>query len=307
MRALVLPGLSALALVCLVAATRQPPPPPPPLLLGVYQTNPTARPETALQLHPFFVAWAQPDLSQQIRHHLQLARQLRRVPLITVEPFPNAEISQHPLLQAVEAGAYDRQLQQLLAPLKAYGGPVLFRFGHEMDLAGQYPWGWSDPSQFKRLYRYVHGYSQRQDARNLIWVWSPAGEPNAAQFWPGSSRVDVIGTSIYSSRAWSPTAQAASFASLMQERRSRLGQFRKPWLISEMGISGNPQEQHQWLSQLQQQLSRFPEVRGLVYFNAPQPASMPLKTGPEDWRLAETTLHHFLQLLRPNSTPAVAS
>jgi beta-mannanase len=247
MRALVLPGLSALALVCLVAATRQPSPSPPPLLLGVYQTNPTARPETALQLHPFFVAWAQPDLSQQIRHHLQLARQLRRVPLITVEPFPNAEISQHPLLQAVEAGAY------------------------------------------------------------LIWVWSPAGEPNAAQFWPGSSRVDVIGTSIYSSRAWSPTAQAASFAALMQERRSRLGQFRKPWLISEMGISGNPQEQHQWLSQLQQQLSQFPEVRGLVYFNAPQPASMPLKTGPEDWRLAETTLHHFLQLLRPNSTPAVAS
>jgi len=117
----------------------------------------------------------------------------------------------------------------------------------------------------------------------------------------------VIGTSIYSSRAWSTTEQPASFAALMQERRSRLGQFRKPWLITEMGISGNPQEQHRWLSELQQQLSQFPEVRGLVYFNAPQPAWMPLKTGPEDWRLAETTLHHFLKLLRPAGDPAVAS
>lgn len=268
-------------------------------LVGLYESV-----ATTLQNHPFgvevlFLDWNDPTAVPQLQAFLNKAANQQRLPLLTLEPFPNraAGRSSADLLGDVLAGRHDQAIATISQTLAAHPGPVLLRFGHEMDIEKQYPWSYRDPDRYIQLYRTVFDKVAAQRPSNLRWVWSPAGRPNADRYWPGDRYVNVVGISIYSSRAWMPDRSLESFPQQLEQKRWLQRRFGGPLLVAEAGVSGTASEQQQWIQEALKSLERFPEVCGLVYFQAPQPPWMPLATGPENWQLKAEPLRWFLDQL----------
>lgn len=283
-------------LVVLSHRTTQPAAPP---LVGLYEYQTSSAQGAPFDLEATFLDWNDPELLPQLRRFLQLAASRRRIPLLTLEPFPNrlAGRSNHHLLADVLAGRHDPALAGIARILAAHPGPVLLRFAHEMDKEGQYPWAYREPNRYIRLYHYVFGRISAQRPTNVRWVWSPAGTPRADRFWPGDAYVDLIGLSIYASRAWHPDRALESFTQQVDQKRWIAQRYGRPLLIAEVGVSGPAADQQDWLRQALEMLPRYPELCGLVYFQAPQPVWMPLRTGHEDWSLKPSVLQWLQQQL----------
>jgi beta-mannanase len=266
-------------------------------LLGLYEPSPSAAQKGSMDLAATFFNWNDPDLLDQVEEFLAQARTQRRLPLLTLEPFPDKAAGRRDadLLPDVVAGRYDATLQALGDVLAKEPGPVLLRFGHEMDITGQYAWSYENPAQYIQLYRSVFHRINAQRLPQVRWVWSPAGSPTAHQFWPGDAHVDLIGISIYASRAWTSDGSLQGFAEQLAEKNLLHRRFRRPLLVAETGVSGSAAEQRRWLAAALESLPQFPEVCGLVYFHAPQPSWMPLPSGHENWQLQGESLSWLLR------------
>lgn len=197
-----------------------------------------------------------------------------RTPTVTLEPWPLPEqgLREDTLLADLAAGRYDAPLSQVGGSLHRYGGRVLVRFAHEMDLStAVYPWGGGEPTQYIAAYRHVHALLRQETGDDLRWIWSPAGNANAAPYYPGDDVVDFVGITLLGSAefdAWSGTAQRRSFRQLLDEKYPRARAFGKPVLLAELGVSGAPELQEAWLREMFPALEAYPDVRGVIYFNA---------------------------------------
>jgi beta-mannanase len=267
--------------------------------VGLYEYQPTPAQESKLDFWVGFFNWNDPDLLVQIKAFLDESRQKRRVPLLNLEPFANETEgrSNSNLLNDVRAGHYDQRLRALGEVLAAEPSVVLLRFGHEMDKTGQYAWSFVKPKDYISLYHYVYEALNSSDIPHVRWVWSPAGSPEAYRFWPGNSYVDLIGISAYASRAWTADRSLESFSEILERNRWLQRRYSRPLLVAEAGVSGSAADQQSWLQDALIAMSRYPEVCGLVYFQAPQPSWMPLPTGHEDWQLKQGPLKWLLQHL----------
>lgn len=87
---------------------------------------------------------------------------------------------------------------QYLLQLRDDGIPVLWRPYHEMN--GGWFW-WGQKNNFAALWEIIFDrFTNYHKLDNLLWVWSPnANNPatDAATFYPGHNRVDVLGKDIY--------------------------------------------------------------------------------------------------------------
>lgn len=280
-------------LVVLSHATTHPPTRP---LMGIYEPLPTAIQRNPLGFEVLFLDWNAADAVQQLQSVLAKAQRQQRLPLLTLEPFPDRAggRNNNDLPGDVYAGRHDRAISAIARTLAAHPGPVLLRFAHEMDKPGQYPWGFVDPDRYIQLYHYVYWKVMAEGPTNLLWVWSPAGTPKADRYWPGDGYVNVLGISIYASRAWTADGSLESFSEQLEQKRWLQRRFRLPLLVAEAGVSGGGSDQQHWIQEAVAALPKFPEVCGLVYFQAQQPSWMPLATGHEDWQLKAQPLTWLL-------------
>lgn len=270
--------------------------PPKSPLLGVYEPMPTAIQNTPMGIEVMFLDWNDMQAVPLLETFLAESQRRQRLPLLTLEPFPDRAggRTNADLLADVFAGRHDRAIATISQTLASHPGPVLLRFAHEMDKPGQYPWGFADPDRYLRLYNYVYGKVMAERPTNLRWVWSPVGKPNADRYWPGDHTVDLIGLSIYASRAWTPDQSLQSFSQQLEQKRWLQRRFGRPLLVAEAGVSGASADQQRWIAEAVASLPHFPEVCGFVYFQAQQPRWMPLPTGHEDWQLKPGPLRWLL-------------
>lgn len=267
--------------------------------IGLYEHQETSAQEGKLDLSVGFFDWNNADLISQIETFLQQSRRQGRVPLLNLEPFaaPPPGQTNGDLLSDVQDGLYDKRLQALAKILAAEKSPVLLRFGHEMDKTGQYAWSFSDPKRYISLYQYVYHKLNGEAMPHVRWVWSPAGTPKADRFWPGHAYVDLIGISVYASRAWTPDRSLESFSDIIQKSRWLHRHYNRPLLVAEAGVSGSAADQLRWINDALVAINTIPEICGMVYFQAPQPSWMPLPTGHENWQLKQGPLVWLLQQL----------
>ncbi|MEX0588794.1 MAG: glycosyl hydrolase [Cyanobium sp.] len=284
---------TASLLVMLSHASTQPPKRP---LLGIYEPITSAIQNTPMDIEVLFLDWNDKDAVPLLQAFLGEAQRRQRLPLLTLEPFPDRAggRTNNDLLADVFMGRHDKAIATITQTLATHPGPVLLRFAHEMDKPGQYPWGFADPDRYLRLYNYVYGKVMAEGPTNLRWVWSPAGASNADLYWPGDASVDLIGLSIYSSRAWTPDRSLESFSQQLGQKRWLQRRFGRPLLVAEAGVSGSSADQRRWIEEAVASLPQFPEVCGLVYFQAHQPRWMPLPTGHENWELKAAPLRWLL-------------
>jgi hypothetical protein len=168
--------------------------------------------------------------------------------------------------------------------LKAHGGPVLLRWGHEMNLPN-YPWGsgCGTPDEYNAAFRWIRTVFNEEQTDNVLFVWCPniLGGP-AVDFWdyyPGDEYVDWLGLDGYNwaSNPW------CSFTTLFNESYRRITALsRKPLMIAEWGCTSACDEgaKSTWLERAVDEAALMPQVKALVYFNNEADGEFwPLKDG----------------------------
>jgi mannan endo-1,4-beta-mannosidase len=119
------------------------------------------------------------------------------VPLVQINPEGTS-------LAAIASGQYDAYLSSYAEAVRAYRGPVILSFGHEMN-GNWYSWGFrhTSPEVFVAAWRHIVDLFRGVGVRNVTWMWtvnvinSQYGVPSPVSWWPGRSYVTWIGIDGY--------------------------------------------------------------------------------------------------------------
>jgi len=187
--------------------------------------------------------------------------------LVTIEPkgVSNGAV----LLKNISLGVYDKRLLTIFNTIKLDPNTVYVRFAQEMDLPNSFPWGDQNPSLYIAAYKFVVNLARGDGVRNIQWVWSPAGLPTAAQYYPGNKYVNIIGTTMIYSSYWSGTFHPTFYQ--VESPRSWLLSYHKPVWIAEFGVGrSDPTYQTELIKSALAQY-RADGYQALVYLNIPEP------------------------------------
>jgi len=161
--------------------------------------------------------------------------------------------------------------------------PVVIRWGHEMEnFTGRYPWATRDAQAYIDAYQYFVSKCASR-APNAQYMWSPAGNKNLKDYWPGENYVDYIGITVYNYEAWEILfyGYSRSFKENFGERYARVGEYRKPIMIAEFGATGAGRTQ--WITEALQEVNKYILVKSVLFFSAMDPVSWG-SVPPPDWR-----------------------
>jgi Glycosyl hydrolase family 26 len=235
------------------------------------------------------------------------------VPMITWEPdqptsgFPAAE------LPDIASGRYDSTIRQAAKAAKEFGGEIMIRFAHEMNITAM-PWGpgleGNVGSTYVEAWRHVVTIFRQEGATNVKWVWCPnvdwGGVP-FTQYFPGDEWVDYVGLDGYN---WGKvgTENWQSLATLFGSSYTTITQLSsKPVVVGEVSSGETGGSKASWIREgfLHTIPEKFPRIAAVVWFNA---------VAEQDWRIdtSSSALEAFREVAAsslyggPNPAPAPA-
>ncbi len=266
--------------------------------LGAYDPAQAFLTTEAVTIDHHFVTWRL-DNTAELEIALNQATQSQRFPLITLESWPWNwnNMTAETLLWDIAAGKYDTTLTQVFQTIQQYAPQtVLLRWGHEMEIVNQYPWSKSEANDYIAAYRHIVDLSRVLGIKNILWLWSPAGNKNADDYWPGEDYVDYVGVSIYAIKEWNPhnPNRLPSFKQLMSQKYWLSRRYNRPLIVAEVGVAGSLPEKEEWIAQAIEMLPRFPRIQAWVYFNQIQPDIVPLDIGQPHWQLSSQEANHLV-------------
>lgn len=209
--------------------------------------------------------------------------QLGAMPLITWEPWAGGDkaVDQPEYrLSRITSGAHDAYVKRFAQDVKKAKGPVVLRFGHEMNETW-YPWSeernGNRQGDYVAAWRHVHDLFEGQGVDNVIWLWCPdtqsAGRPALSRFYPGDDYVDWMGMEAYS------TDDAETAGPLLDDTYDELTDLSdKPVFIGEAGARPT-NAKALWTQDFFAWLMDHPRVVGFVWFQFSD-----AEGGRYDWR-----------------------
>ncbi len=169
----------------------------------------------------------------------------------------------------VAAGRDDAQIGQIAAELTRFKLPVLLRWFPDPNVgttAGKACLGNGGPAGYIAAYRHIHDSLAAAGATNVAFVWSvdttaPQADTKWKSYYPGAQYADWIGADGYS--------VSNSTASVAQDFGTWYTDFSadKPLMISQ--TAALPSLQAQYIQQLSTVPVQYPQIRAVVYFDAP--------------------------------------
>jgi hypothetical protein len=213
------------------------------------------------------------------RHRLAAVQALGKVPMITWQ-------WNQTNLAGILSGQYDADARLWAWELKAHGGPVLLRWGHEMN-GPWFAWGLgtngNTAPQFVSAWRRLHGIFQQEGATNVQWVWCPniieGNSPDFRPMYPGDAYVDWVALDGYN---WATLYSWRTFTQVFQYSYTCITALtQKPLMIAEWGSTEQGGDKGAWLrSALTTEIpASFPRIKAVVYFN---------QNYEEDWRITSS-------------------
>lgn len=236
---------------------------------GIYNSN-NQLPSLPFGLGMMYINWVDPQAGEKIVAFTQECKEKNIFPVITIEPYPT-DPETHSLLTDITEGKYDQNINTIAQALLSQNQPVLLRWGHEMEMVNLYPWSTPDPEKYIKAYQYVQRKLRNALGEKVKFIWSPAGNENAPNYYPGDDFCDFIGITILGDPLWDKWAgfsQMRNFETLLREKYNSLSQYNKPIIIAELGVSGSPEEKEKWLMEAKETIKNFPLVKGCIYFNS---------------------------------------
>ncbi|HEF4752125.1 TPA: glycosyltransferase [Burkholderia multivorans] len=260
--------------------------------LGVYDPDRVFASDANLAFDHVFVSWNAPDLDTQIDDAYRTAHARNRALMVTVEPWALPGSRTGALLDDIAHGRYDARIAATCSALAALHAPVFVRWGHEMETdTGRYPWASGDASGYIDAYRRVVD-ACRAMTDQLRFVWSPAGNRNLDDYFPGPGYADAVGLSVFDCprcAVW-PAGGRASAENILRTKYARVADYGLPVMVTELGVDGSDARKRDALDEFQRSLWRYPLLKAVVYFNAVDtPGAWPARYVP-DWRIAPSFL-----------------
>jgi mannan endo-1,4-beta-mannosidase len=203
-------------------------------------------------------------------------------------------------LSALATGSYDEYIRKWARAAASWGHPFFLRFNWEMN-GNWFPWSatanGNSPADYVAAWRHVHAIFTSVGATNATWVWCPNVDPNnsltpPASLYPGDGYVDWTCLDGYNGDVpWSSFSRL--FASTYLDITGAIAPS-KPMIVGETGSTETGGSKAHWISSMLAELpSKFPKIRGLLWFDR-------LDAGPgghTDWPIESS----------PGSTAAFAS
>jgi len=221
---------------------------------------------------------------------LQTIHSRNRLPIVTIEPWPIKSITKKTanLLPDITYGKYDNVIRTIAADLKQYGGPVIVRWGHEMENNSSYPWSKQSPAQYIAAFQHVAALFKSLAPGRISMMWSPAGDKGCQNYYPGTAVVDIVGLSIYNypafNQVWYGTG-SMSFAQIVDMKYPRVSGFGKPVFAAELG-DVTTDNQAAWVQAMFAACPNYPLLKALIWFNAKDSSNWGLNLPPPDWRIS---------------------
>lgn len=220
--------------------------------------------------------------------------------VVTVEPWRDTSkrIDTH-VLQSTLNGRYDKTIQKLYHIISNCGQMVYLRFAHEMEIPiHRYAWQSQNPVTYIRAFRYFM-QADHLHATNIKRVWGPAGDRGSADWWPGSDVVDYISIAIYGlpdKNITDPNKQEP-FSKIFQRKYYRMRFLNRPLFITEFGVKGPEEYQHNWLAGAAKTIRANKHIFGICYFNlSDNPKAWGHIKAP-DWSISPRNMQFFCNTL----------
>lgn len=205
------------------------------------------------------------------------------IPMISWEPWDANDNGYR--LSAIARGRHDDFLRRSAREAKAWGGPILLRFGQEMN-GSWATWqrgidGTTGP-RFVAAWRHMVRVFRRAGADNVQWVWCPYvdnGHLPFMRFYPGERWLDWVALDGFN---WGAPKAWQSFSKVFDRSYRKLASVTsKPIMIAEVGSHEAGGSKARWLRRtLGRQLPRLPRVRAVVWFSATDGADFRVDSSP---------------------------
>lgn len=236
--------------------------------LGVYDPKGIFDNSQKFALQHEFISWATYDSKKALSFFNKTATQ-NRWPILTIEPYPIEPLKKENILVDVYNKKYDVQIDRICTDIELYGKPVFLRWGHEMEnVTGRYPWAQKDYIGYIAAYKHVVDQC-RKNTTLVYFVWSPVGNKNLKDYWPGREYVDYIGLSLFIYPEWEKIhyGRVRSFSEILSEKYTLVKGYDRPVMIAEFGYKGNPVEQKKIILEGFSHLGDFPLIKTVSFFN----------------------------------------
>jgi cellulose synthase/poly-beta-1,6-N-acetylglucosamine synthase-like glycosyltransferase len=255
---------------------------------------------THFDIISLYIPWGDKENCQVPESLINSIYQNKSLPMITWEPWTSLFDSSgnHPDLKMEKKfffhlvnGRFDSYIEKFALQVKALNRPVYIRFAHEFDNPF-YPWsltGNNSNDEFKEGWKYLHGTFDKLRVNNVIWVWNPWKPEAVESYFPGKEMVDWIGVTCLNYGSLHDDKQWHSFESLYTPfHKQKIFTSGIPVMMAETGSLKSEGRQDEWIKgALKSIRSKFPEIKGLVFFNSGLDKNIPApaKTDLLDWRI----------------------
>ncbi|MEW9920412.1 glycosyl hydrolase [Marimonas sp. MJW-29] len=268
--------------------------PPGELPFGVYDPDGDFAPETEVVIEHLFLPWEDVFL-ETLYDADDYALERNRALLVTLEPWTWSRSERNTaryLRSGIESGRYDPNMTAVCEVLATLKSPVTLRFAHEMDdRSGQFIWaGWNADTYISAYRRMIDVC--RASAPDITVMWSPLGDEDMAQYYPGDGYADLIGLTVFGLQAWDQAKHGydRTFDEIFTPRYERAAAFEKPVVVAELGYVGKADYVDMWRNSVRKVKETYPQLVGVVYFNYPEVYPWPEGFGAPDWRIKNQVL-----------------
>lgn len=175
-------------------------------------------------------------------------------------------------------GKFDTYIKKTADLIASIHCPIAIRFDQEQN-GYWYPWGLSNTDEngtnvkatakeYIAMWRHVRRIFKREDATNVLWLWSPNIQgktskilPPIGASYPGAKWVDWVGIDGYYN------TPSRTFTNLLGPIMTQLATVapKKPWILAETGV-GSSHNKAKQIKNLLNSVLRSKRLNGLVYF-----------------------------------------
>lgn len=267
---------------------------------GVYDPEGSFAQDPDVQIEHLFLPWEDVFLPSLLDADAYAVERGRAV-LVTIEPWTwtRDERNSPPVLIAgIADGTYDANMRAICEVLSQFESPVTVRWAQEMeDLSGQFIWSDWDPltyvDAYKRVVDVCRSVTDEIADVDFDYMWSPLGNAELAEFYPGDDYVDVIGLSVFGLQSWERDilGHEQTFREVLTPRYERALAFDLPIVVAELGYVGDLEYVTRWENDVRQDLEGFTELQAVIYFNQKEVYPWPDGYGMPDWRIQNRVLN----------------
>lgn len=205
------------------------------------------------------------------------------IPMVSWEPWGADDRGFR--LSAIARGRHDAYVRRSAREAKQWGGPILLRFGQEMN-GSWATWqrgvdGATGP-RFVAAWRHLVKVFRQVGADNVQWVWCPYvdnGKLPFLRFYPGERWLDWVALDGFN---WGAPKAWQSFSDVFDRSYRKLASLTsKPIMIAEAGSGEGGGSKARWLHRaLSRQLPRLKRVRAVVWFSATDGSDFRVDSSP---------------------------